>query len=146
MKKTSLFSLILLLLQPKIAFVFRNPELNINEVTQHRIIRRQKEKRKHWILPAANVMERMTTTFYKSLPTVSLDYISSDRVRLLGTMIKSILLLFCVLFVLVRCERNVLFPTLPVVAEQTENILCAQESKLYVQHLNNLTFWAQKSK
>lgn len=59
-------------------------------------------------------------------------------------MIKPVLL--CVLFVLVRCERNVLFPTLPVTVNQTENILCAQESRIYVQHLNNLTFWAQKSK
>lgn len=41
---------------------------------------------------------------------------------------------------------KVLFPTLPNGAIQSQNTVCLEESKLYKQHLDNLTLWAHESK
>lgn len=38
------------------------------------------------------------------------------------------------------------FPNLPNAAPRSENTICREESQLYIEHLNNMTLWAHKSK
>lgn len=43
-------------------------------------------------------------------------------------------------------ENFDLFPDLPLEIVETENVLCKEHSKMYVEHLRNLSLWAYESK
>lgn len=38
-----------------------------------------------------------------------------------------------------------LFPSLPVGIVETDNVICKDESRMYVEHLKNLSLWAYQS-
>lgn len=51
-----------------------------------------------------------------------------------------------VLQVVVRCSEIDIFPRMPITVEKSENVVCSEESKQYLDNLNNFTLWAHESK
>lgn len=49
-----------------------------------------------------------------------------------------------VLQVVVRCSEIDIFPRMPITVEKSENVVCSEESKQYLDNLNNFTLWAHE--
>lgn len=62
-----------------------------------------------------------------------------------------VFVVFGVLVVFADCHnydvtQKILFPILPSGAIRSDNQLCKEESKMYMEQLDNLTLWAHESK
>lgn len=60
-------------------------------------------------------------------------------------MLTPVFLVLCAVVVSAQNEFG-LFPNIPVGIVETDNIVCKDHTRLYVEHLKNLSLWAYQSK